>query len=93
LFGNNSLTTSSGVLGGLDKLLGQWSNTTGGQIKQRLEANDNLQKNLNKNMERLNSQYDMAYKRFLDQFTRLQILQEQMSKNSDMFDAMFSKDK
>ena len=93
LFGNNSMTASSGVLGGLDKLLGQWTNSTGGQIKQRLEATDNLQKNLNKNMDRLNNQYDMAYKRFLDQFTRLQILQEQMNKNVDMFDAMFGNDK
>lgn len=93
IFGNNSMTASSGVLGGLDKLIGQWNNTTGGQIKQRIEANDNLQKNLNKSMERLNLQYDMAYKRYLDQFTRLQILQEQMGKTSDMFDAMFSKDK
>ena len=93
LFGNNSLTTSSGVLGGLDKLLGQWTNSTGGQIKQRLEATENLQKNLNKSMDRLNNQYDMAYKRFLDQFTRLQILQEQMNKNVDMFDAMFGNNK
>lgn len=93
LFGNNSMTASSGVLGGLDKLLGQWTNSTGGQIKQRLEATENKQKNLNKSMERLNNQYDMAYKRFLDQFTRLQILQEQMNKNVDMFDAMFGNDK
>ena len=93
LFGNNSLSASAGVLGGLDKVLGQWSNITKGQIKQRLEATDSLQKNLNKSMDRLNTQYDNSYKRYLDQFTRLQILQEQMNKNVDMFDAMFGNDK
>ena len=93
LFGNNSLSAPAGVLGGLDKVLGQWSNITKGQIKQRLEATDTLQKNLNKSMDRLNTQYDNSYKRYLDQFTRLQILQEQMNKNVDMFDAMFGNDK
>ena len=93
LFGNNSLSAPAGVLGGLDKVLGQWSNVTKGQIKQRLEATDTLQKSLNKSMDRLNTQYDNSYKRYLDQFTRLQILQEQMNKNVDMFDAMFGNDK
>ena len=93
LFGNNSLSAPAGVLGGLDKVLGQWSNVTKGQIKQRLEANDTLQKNLNKSIDRLSTQYDNSYKRYLDQFTRLQILQEQMNKNVDMFDAMFGNDK
>lgn len=93
LLGNNSLSAPTGVLGGLDKVLGQWSNVTKGQIKQRLEATDTLQKSLSKSMERLNTQYDNAYARFLDQFTRLQILQEQMNKNVDMFDAMFGNNK
>ena len=93
LFGNNSLSAPAGVLGGLDKVLGQWSNVTKGQIKQRLDATDTLQKSLNKSMDRLNTQYDNSYKRYLDQFTRLQILQEQMNKNVDMFDAMFGNDK
>lgn len=93
VFGNNSLSAPAGVLGSLDKVLGQWSNVTKGQIKQRLDATDTLQKNLNKSLERLNTQYDNAYARYLDQFTRLQILQEQMNKNVDMFDAMFGNDK
>ena len=93
LFGNNSLSAPAGVLGGLDKVLGQWGNVTKGQIKQRLDATGTLQKSLNKSMDRLNTQYDNSYKRYLDQFTRLQILQEQMNKNVDMFDAMFGNDK
>ena len=93
LFGNNSLSAPAGVLGGLDKVLGQWSNITKGQITQRQAATDKLQKSLVKSGERLTAQYDTAYKRFLDQFTRLQVLQEQMSKTSDMFDAMFSNNK
>lgn len=93
LFGNNSLSSPAGVLGGLDKVLGQWSNITKGQIVQRQAATDKLQKSLVKSGERLTAQYDTAYKRFLDQFTRLQVMQEQMSKTSDMFDAMFSNNK
>lgn len=93
LFGNNSLSAPAGVLGGLDKVLGQWGNITKGQITQRQAATENLQKSLVKSGERLTAQYDTAYKRFLDQFTRLQVLQEQMSKTSDMFDAMFSNNK
>lgn len=93
LFGNNSLSAPAGVLGSLDKVLGQWSNITKGQITQRQAATEKLQKSLVKSGERLTAQYDTAYKRFLDQFTRLQVLQEQMSKTSDMFDAMFSNNK
>lgn len=93
LFGNNSLSAPAGVLGGLDKVLAQWGNVTKGQITQRLAANDKLQKNLSTSMDRLSAQYDTAYKRYLDQFTRLQILQEQMQKNADMFDAMFGNNK
>ncbi len=62
------------MLGGLDKVLGQWSNITKGQIVQRQAATDKLQKSLVKSGERLTAQYDTAYKRFLDQFTRLQVI-------------------
>ena len=93
LFGNNSLSAPSGVLGGLDKALGQWSNITKGQLVQRLDANTSLQKSLSKSTDLLTSQYNTAYKRFLDQYTRLQVMQEQMYKTVDMFDAMFGNDK
>ena len=93
LFGNNSLSAPAGVLGGLDKVLGQWSNVTKGQITQRQAATDKLQKSLAKSSERLTNQYNTAYSRFLDQYSRLQVLQEQMTRNSDMFDAMFNNSK
>ncbi|WP_215409586.1 flagellar filament capping protein FliD [Janthinobacterium sp. JC611] len=93
LFGNNSLSAPAGVLGGLDKVLGQWSNVTKGQITQRMAATDKLQKSLAKSSERLTTQYNTAYSRFLDQYSRLQVLQEQMIRNSDMFDAMFNNSK
>jgi len=93
ILGNNNLVNSSGVMGKLSAVLGQWSDITKGQITQRLAATATLQKSLSSNMDRLNTQYDNAYNRYLDQFTRLQVLQEQMSKTADMFDAMFSNDK
>jgi flagellar hook-associated protein 2 len=52
-----------------------------------------LQKSLAKSGERLTDQYNTAYSRFLDQYSRLQVLQEQMIRNSDMFDAMFNDSK
>lgn len=52
-----------------------------------------MQKSLAQSSERLTNQYNTAYNRFLDQFSRLQVLQEQMTRNSDMFDAMFGNDK
>ncbi|MNT70102.1 hypothetical protein D3C72_2084580 [compost metagenome] len=81
------------MLGSLDKALSQWSNITKGQLVQRLDANTSLQKSLGKSTALLTTQYDTAYKRFLDQFTRLQVMQEQMYKTVDMFDAMFGNDK
>ena len=58
-----------------------------------MAATDKLQKSLAKSSERLTAQYNTAYSRFLDQYSRLQVLQEQMTRNSDMFDAMFNNSK
>jgi len=93
ILGNNSLSAPSGVLGKLDAVLGQWGNITKGQITQRLAATDTLQKTITNNMNRLNDQYNNAYNRYLAQFSELQILQDQMSRTSDMFDTMFGNDK
>jgi flagellar hook-associated protein 2 len=89
LFGNNSLSSPSGVLGDLDGLIKTWTNSTDGQIGVRKESNDRLQKTLSQRQERLDIQYDAAYARYLDQFTRLQSLQNQMNSNTSIFDALF----
>lgn len=85
LFGNTGITTSSGVLGSLDKYLNSWLNVTNGQIKRRQDSVQNRQKALGTRQAQIEQQYSRVYERYLKQFTRLQQLQTQMSKTSDMF--------
>jgi flagellar hook-associated protein 2 len=89
LFGNSSLSSPSGVLGDLDALMKQWTSTVDGQISVRKTGNERTQKSLGQRQERLDAQYDTAYARYLDQFTRLQALQSQMNNNTSIFDALF----
>jgi len=83
------LTPSSGVLGGLDKLMEQWTDSTKGQITVRKENNSELQASIISRQAVLDTQYDNAYKRYLAQFTQLQALQSQMSQTGGMFEALF----
>jgi flagellar hook-associated protein 2 len=89
LMGKASLTTPSGVMGDLDKLMTQWTNSTGGQIATRRENNTKLQTTLTTKQERITDNYNSAYDRYLKQFTALQTLQTQMNGNSSLFDALF----
>jgi flagellar hook-associated protein 2 len=86
-----STTNSTGVLGGLSKLMDQWTDTTKGQIATRKDSNSKLQTALTTRQAVLDTQYDNAYKRYLMQFTQLQSLQSQMSNTGSMFEALFNK--
>lgn len=90
LIGNNSLSAPSGVAGSLDKYLDTWTSSTNGQLTRRLDANSQLTDTLSYRQERLTAQYDSYYNRYLAQFSALQVLQDQMSRTVDMFDALFS---
>jgi len=89
VFGNDIAGT--GVLGGLSKLMDQWTDTAKGQIAVRKDSNTKLQASLTTRQAALSTQYDSAYKRYLTQFTQLQALQSQMSNTGSIFDALFSK--
>ncbi|WP_395399053.1 flagellar filament capping protein FliD [Pseudoduganella sp. UC29_106] len=89
VFGNDIAGT--GVLGGLSKLMDQWTDTTKGQITARKDSNTKLQASITTRQAALSTQYDNAYKRYLTQFTQLQALQSQMSNTGSIFDALFSK--
>ncbi|CDG82561.1 flagellar filament capping protein FliD [Janthinobacterium agaricidamnosum] len=93
LFGNNTIGRQTGVLGSLDKLMNQWSSDTQGQITQRLAGNAKLQKEYGQTSDHLDDVYESNRLRYLDQFTRLQVLQANMQKTLDMFDAMFGSNK
>lgn len=89
LVGSSVNGSSSGIAGNLDSYLKEWSSSTDGQLKQRLEENTKLQTSLTKRQDQLDKQYDSAYKRYLLQFTQLQTLQSRMASNTSMFDALF----
>ncbi|MBB3221431.1 flagellar filament capping protein FliD [Pseudoduganella umbonata] len=92
IIGSTSSTAPSGVLAGLDKLMDGWTNSTSGQLNKRRDANTQLQDSLLERQTRLDTQYESAYIRYLNQFTTLQTLQAQMEGTTSMFDAMFSND-
>jgi flagellar hook-associated protein 2 len=89
LIGSVAANARSGIADKVDTYLDKWSDITTGQIKQRSDANGKLQKDLKNRQTTLDAQYDAAYKRYLDQFTRLQTLQNQMNSNLSIFDALF----
>lgn len=90
LFGSTSITASSGLLGGLDKYLDVWLDSTNGQIKNRQASVQSMQKALTTKQTRLDAQYDSFYERYLQQFSQLQTLQSQMSQTSGLFDSLFT---
>lgn len=90
LFGSTTLNKESGVLGDLDKLTSQWTNSVDGQLNQRKSSVQKEQTSLGDRQTQLDNQYNGAYKRYLAQFTQLQTLQAQMAQNTGLFDAMFS---
>lgn len=84
LFGNAGLTGSSGLLGAFGEVVKSWTDTSKGHIQQRKASLDTQQRTLAARQTRLDNQYDMAYKRYLAQFTQLQNLQSLMSDNGSL---------
>ena len=93
IFGTSSLNNTSALLGGLDQLLKTWTNSVDGYIGVRREANERLQSTLTTRQTALDNLFNNSYKRYLQQFTTLQQLQNQMSQNTGLFDALFSSSK
>jgi flagellar hook-associated protein 2 len=89
LVGSASTTSPSGVAGALDSFLRSWNNSVSGQIRKRMDVNDGLQKDVTVRQAQLDNQYNAAYQRYLQQFSKLQTLQSQMTNNVSMFDALF----
>lgn len=89
VFGKASLTTSSGVLGSLDKYMDVWLNSATGQIKNRQTSVQQAQKSLTDRQTRLDAQYNNFYQRYLQQFSQLQTLQSQMSQTSGLMSNLF----
>lgn len=93
LIGSTSASAPSGISASLDTFLKSWSNTANGQILKRKDANTSLQKSLDNRQAALEQQHEAAYQRYLKQFTALATLQNSMTNNLSMFDAIFGNDK
>ncbi|GGY95944.1 flagellar filament capping protein FliD [Pseudoduganella plicata] len=89
IMGSASMVTPSGVMGGLDKLMDQWTDSTNGLLKTRRESNSKQTSAIMERQAQLDTQYSAAYTRYLNQFTQLQTLQAQMTNNTSIFDALF----
>lgn len=93
LIGSNAITGASGIAGQLDGYLKMWTSSANGQIGSRKDAISKLQADLTDRQTALDKQYDSAYGRYLMQFTQLQSVQNSMSYNTSLFDALFSSSK
>jgi flagellar hook-associated protein 2 len=89
IFGNASLSSPSGVLGGLDSLTREWTNTVDGTISARSAVVSKQQAQINLKLTQITAQHDKAFDRYKAQFTKLQTLQDQMTNTSGLFDALF----
>ena len=88
LMGKAAVVNGSGVLGTLDQYLKSWTNSVHGQLGQRQDTIRKMQSGISTRQARLDTQYSTIYKRYLQQFSSLSALQDQMSKNSSVFDAL-----
>lgn len=82
--GANGLLKEAG--GYLDK----WLNSSSGLIKLRRDSAQRMQGELDARQERIDSQYDQAYKRYLAQYSQLQAMQAQMSQTLDTLNGYFA---
>jgi flagellar hook-associated protein 2 len=92
LFGRSGTGVDAGALGAMNKLVTTWTSASNGVISGRKEQNSRVQSDVADRAVTIKNQFDNAYKRYLTQFTALQVLQESMTRTSDMFTAMFSSD-
>ena len=60
------------------------TNSASGQIKQRQDSVQTMQKSISARQTRLDDQYNAAYARYLTQFTALQQLQSQLDQTTSM---------
>lgn len=90
LFGKASLTSNTGLLGGMNTLTDQWTNSGSGLLQKRQDSISSQQKSLTDRQTKLDNRYNQMYARYLKQFSALQTMQEQMSQTTSLLDSLFS---
>ncbi|KWH08482.1 hypothetical protein WT59_22005 [Burkholderia territorii] len=86
LFGNKS----TGLIGGLENALDGWLSSSKGQLKFRKESISRTEKTLDAKSNELTRRYEGVKKRYEDQFTRLQVMQQQMESTLTQIKSLFS---
>lgn len=76
---------SNGLLRKMDKSLDRLLSVTSGDIKSREETNRRRENELSDRSDKINTRYDSAYNRYLQQFTRMQSVLQQMNNTASMF--------
>jgi flagellar hook-associated protein 2 len=84
VFGSAALGASTGVLGAYATANDQWLNGGTGQIKQRQNSAQTIQKSLTDRQTRLDDQYAQSYDRYLRQYSTLQALQSRLGDTTSM---------
>lgn len=89
-FGSSASGASRGLLGAADTYLDNWLDGTDGHIARRQASVNVTQAAITARQERVDVQYDYAYIRYLNQYTKLQTLMSKMSQTSQLFTAALS---
>lgn len=76
---------SDGLLKKMDKSLDRLLSITSGDIKSREETNRRRETELSDRSDKISTRYDTAYNRYLQQFTRMQSVLQQMNNTASMF--------
>ncbi|WP_413499232.1 flagellar filament capping protein FliD [Buttiauxella gaviniae] len=76
---------NGGLLKKMDKSLDRLLSITSGDIKSREETNRRRETELSDRSDKINTRYDTAYNRYLQQFTRMQSVLQQMNNTASMF--------
>ncbi|RPH29436.1 flagellar hook-associated protein [Buttiauxella warmboldiae] len=76
---------SDGLLKKMDKSLDRLLSISSGDIKSREETNRRRENELSDRSDKISTRYDTAYNRYLQQFTRMQSVLQQMNNTASMF--------
>lgn len=76
---------NDGLLKKMDKSMDRLLNISSGDIKSREETNRRRETELSDRSDKISTRYDTAYNRYLQQFTRMQSVLQQMNNTASMF--------
>ncbi|WP_314139076.1 flagellar filament capping protein FliD [Buttiauxella noackiae] len=76
---------NDGLLKKMDKSMDRLLNISNGDIKSREETNRRRETELSDRSDKISTRYDTAYNRYLQQFTRMQSVLQQMNNTASMF--------